>query len=400
MKEKLFLKFEGDFTKFAWAFFSAGGVLKEQGHASTISEIKKNVNIEKLVVNVLIATPDVVMRQISIPETIAPQKIKKAVPSLLEEETLLSLEDLHTTHRVVAKGKLAVLSVSKTFMSQLLGNLNQEYIYPSSVRPFFLSLPITQERSVVFFDKESVSLQIDPNFGFCVDRNQFFEYLNFGSAEIFTKELFVYGKLSEEETSKLKNQPFRVKLMENKSEWYEVLEINQSYYNLLVEPFAEARVSSQSKHLIKHSIIAATLIPCMLGAYFFYQYQNLKSINDNLSNQIASIYRRIYPNAQSVTSPRQRMEQDLQKLSSNKQGEFFDLLYFLGDKARAIKNLDLLKVSYRSHELTVALEADSYQTIDTLMTQLKNTAYQVEQKNTSIQADRVKTAIVIKPHKK
>ena len=106
------------------------------------------------------------------------------------------------------------------------------------------------------------------------------------------------------------------------------------------------------------------------------EYQRLSAQNEEMREQITTLYREAFPQARKVVNPRVQMERGLAKLRGGG-GAQMDLLGFIakaGPILKATPGLKLRSLRYKENRLDIELEIGSLQTLDKLKQRLGDEA--------------------------
>ncbi len=121
-----------------------------------------------------------------------------------------------------------------------------------------------------------------------------------------------------------------------------------------------------------------------------FAFYSLHRTSNQLSSDIHAIYFRHFPNSTSMVAPRERM---LTKLGhSTDKTVFLGLLAQAGTVLSQLPAVRLQQIDFRNGKLKISVESNTFDTLDTLMTNLKKTGLTVKQQNamkadTEVRAD-------------
>ncbi len=160
--------------------------------------------------------------------------------------------------------------------------------------------------------------------------------------------------------------------------------INSDSINILQGPYQSKLKRSPRKRLwtIASGTAVIWLTILFLGSIgkLFY----LHSIEKQQQQNIAQLYRAVFPQAKQVSSPKRRIEKELQRLQrAQLQTGFLSLLAKAGEAIKKASNSKLTGLSYQSQELSVSIEANNFHSLNELISMLRSNGLVVKQTGAS-----------------
>ena len=124
------------------------------------------------------------------------------------------------------------------------------------------------------------------------------------------------------------------------------------------------------------------------------QYNSYNKQLTTYNQQIAKIYRSIYPDATKIVSPKTRIQQDLKKLGNAQQETgFLHLLMTTGEMINRTPSTKLESMDYQQQALSLTLQVDTFQRLEKLIGDLKAAGLQVTRDNATSQDKVIKAQL-------
>jgi general secretion pathway protein L len=357
-----------------------------------------------LEVSLIVPGTDVLLLEMTMPKTSRSQ-LEKALPYALEEQLIEDLDDLHfVASKQDDDGNLHVLIVRKALLSMWITRCTELGLYPKIAIPDYLALAPLQDAWHLYLDNEQAILRQQWLGGLTIEQTQLHEILSLNLAEqqeLGQQTIVIdYDDANEHfDTESLSNLNLDINFA---NEHYFCMEMfakgltTPPALNLLTGDYLLHKRKDRKSMLWKWVLIliaawVATWFATELTTYFVF-HSRLNTVNQ----QVTALYKKAFPQAQSVVSPRIRIERAL-KGTQAAGGVFLTLLTQVGQQIKQQNaNVTIENLNFRNNTLILAVNADNFQTLATLSNSLQAQGLSVQQQNASTQGKTVSAQLVIK----
>lgn len=371
----------GPSTKVQWALF-VDGKITSGPHTSPISEIASKVKRAEVIA--IVPGVDVSLTQVNMPK-MASNKLQRAIPFALEEQLTEDVNQLHFSTGSRSGESLTVAVTHnqkmKLWYEQLMV-LPEEQLALKQMLPDNLMLPRKPESWAVLIEDGLAYVRTGAEQGFVIEQENVFEVLR-GVLHTSVKKpksitLYADEMLFDDEQQAILN----VKIEQQKAvNLLQVATIGDLGLNLLHSQYAVDRnmIPTSKLRYITVAIVAAWLMVLLSANLIKLNY--LQSHEAKLDQQIAVIYKELFPNATTVASPRKRVERLL--ASNNVRSANSAFLALMGKVAPTLtqmKSLVVQEVLFQDQALQIKLEIDDFSQLDNLSNKLKANGLALEQR--------------------
>ncbi len=330
-----------------------------------------------------------------------PQRLKQALPFALEEQLIDDIASLHfATGDYQPDNSFPVAVVAKETMDAWLARLAKENITPHALIPATLALPFTADNGYICIDDDIAISRTGEYSGFACDRDNLSALLKLQLAVPEQKISFIHLYNFTSTPSELALEAITLNEITFKEDEFlkHLLEWTRTYpfINLLQGDYQTTQKATTTKKIwIAAACVALTWIGFSffsnIGSYFILHHATATS-----EQQIEKIYKRNFPQASAVVAPRQRMEEKLKKLSgSANKNNFLAMLAVVGNNLPKAKGIQLLSIDYRGNQLTLSINAMSFENLDAFTSALTHQHLTVKQQNASMAGTTVKANLQI-----
>lgn len=360
---------------------------------------------EQLDVSLIVPGTDVLLIEMSMPKTSRSQ-LEKALPYALEEQLI---EDLDHLHFVASKqdndGNVHVLIVKKALLSAWTTRCREVGLFPTSAIPDYLAILPLEKAWHVYLEGDKAMLRQQCLQGLSIEQTQLPQIiaLNLAEQEQLDKQAIVidYDDGNEHfESDSLSDLNVDVIMAD---EHYFCMEMFAKGYrgsaemNLLTDEYISHKPKERKTLLWKVALIvlAAWVFIWLLGniTQYFVYHSRIKSV----TGQITTLYKKAFPSAQAVVSPRVRIERALKGVQTTGGGVFLNLLTQLGQQIKQQKNTVAIdNINFRDNTLSLSVTAGNFQVLANLSKALQAKGLSVQQQNSSSQGKTVSARLIIK----
>ena len=336
-------------------------VVKENGDANIIG----------------IATPaDVLLTYAKLPK-LNRQRLLQALPYALEEQLLADVTELHFATGLYAEDGLPVAVVAKTTLNSWLTLMKEHGIVPGSILPAPLALPYTENQWHINIFGDSALVRTGQFSGFACDKNNLDTMLELKLADSGKPQaVFIDNYTNEQFPKATQNFPERdfINALANVPEHATV--------NLLQGAHQPKRKSTDTKKIWIFASYAIVALLALILCSDIVSLLVLQHKSSTLETAIASIYKRNFPSATAIVSPKKRMTEKLGTLANdNHKNRLLVWLAYLGKSMPHDKPVIIKQLDFRNNQLVLELIAPSLESLDSLTHALSDQGLKVRQQN-------------------
>lgn len=299
------------------------------------------------------------------------KKARFIIPNMLEENFSTDIDTIHFAFLAQPKmdGQHLVYAVENVGFEKLLAHLKQHQLYPDLIT---CELPYTQTDHIWFAPHYGLT-NLAGSAG--AMHYEFMDELINTEAHITCLTFKDSGSIPHLELENVTHQTVDMCFRE-----YIAKQLNITpCCNLLQGPYQiQKKYSAFTKSLSVG--MPALMFACFIGT-FAYQYHQLKTITQTLSQENFNVYKRFFPNATTMVSPRFRIEQALKQQTNNHQSQqLFSLLTTISPQLAAhTSDIKINSYHYQAKAFTISLIAPSFSELEKLQQALEKDAVTVQQ---------------------
>lgn len=375
-------------SSISWIMLNADTHESTEPKTGTLADIPR-VDTSVTVI-VFIPTIDTLILPVTLPNMPASQRAQAALFTL-EEQLADDIQDLHAAVLGPSDDhEYHVIIIKKDLLKSWVDKLQSFQITPTIMLPEVFALPGDEHEWTIAVTHEMTWVRTANEMGLAIEGNLIQPILAdlIVSQGITVKPITVYNFTQQDIAQQLAflGQKIDVVADGDKSfAGYLLLNINPENLpgNLLQGDFSPTvQFKSQRKKWRVTAIIAVALLFTILISVVT-QWIYLNHQDKILQQQIATLYRKVFPQATNIISPKFRIQEELNKQSHilNETG-FLYLLAIAGQAMNDISGITIQNLSYNNNQLTVTVQANSTQALDKISLSLKTKPISFRQSNT------------------
>lgn len=349
----------------------------------------------------IIPATDVVLTTADLPN-LNRHRLQQALPYALEEQMI---DDVSTLHFAIGdttyEDTWPVAIIAKQILQYWLTLLTNANLSPTILIPETLALPYQENAWHIVITKDQAIVRTGKYSGFASDLTNLSLMLKLQLNEI-PQPHQIYLKNYDVPPIELPNNVADVPLqiqhlpqtqfINDLAIWFEQAPI----INLLQNNYAaKSKITMVKKTwLVACILAAATLLVSLFGQSV--SLAILHHQNNKLEKSIALIYRKNFPEATSITLPKERFEEKYKKLTllANK-NLFLTWLGYISKAFAESPNLHIQHLDFRNQQLSLELTAPTFDTLDKFTRALKQYGLNAKQQNAVTSGTQVKAMVLI-----
>ncbi|MBS0287057.1 MAG: hypothetical protein JSR17_07165 [Proteobacteria bacterium] len=398
MKNQIFIKCSDAFDTADFLVLNMQGVVVDRIENGKLAELAQKIKHDESEITILIASSEIVIKQVTLPKKFNSKYLSKIVPNILEEDLVSSIDSTHFSFSKVVDSKLSVAIIAQDTLKSWLEKLKSYQLEPDRLCPLSLSMDPKAHEWQIWIDNNTSIVKTDPMMGFCIETTQLPIILN----RLYQTQTEKPHKIQLFATNEallnainFKDYPALLPLVQNNiSSLWEVFHVKQKSINLLQSTFAKQYQLTKYKDKVKHGIAAFIVVVALIFGFQITDILSYSKIKKQQQSEIEAIYRSVYPNATEVVSPKLRMERDL-KSANILAGGFFDLLLNTGIALNTNKNINLKNLTYKQGALTLTIETAGYTDVEKFIKALNNNKLDVKQDKTEQHKDKLSAILIV-----
>lgn len=342
----------------------------------------------------LLASEHVLLTQAELPIT-QRERLRKAFPFAVEERLASNIEDCHFAlgERYGAKQTAAV--IDRQLLSALITRFAEANIAVKQIIPDVLTIPVDLDQWHCVIDGERALVNLGQQAGFAIEANQLDTLLTLTLNESeqqpqkITVTLLADSQFSASVPVDIKHQ--NLPLLSFMAQQLP----RTKTINLLQDAFKTARSRSALKKTWRVPILLTAVLVTVFLVGNIGQLLYLHNQQQRLTKNINTIYRDLFPQATSITSPKLRIEREYQRLAGGGNTDFLQLLAITGKQLKQDSHINLHSLNFRDNRLALAVQASSFQALQQFSSTLQHQGLHVEQRNAKTSGKLVKADIEV-----
>ena len=349
-----------------WILVDRDGAVEQQGECA-LDQVAGNGR--DLVV--LVPSEEVLLASVNVP-TQSRQKLIQAIPFALEDQLTSDIEDLHFVPGTrQPDGSCPVAVVEHTRMRAWLDALNDAGLAPTRMVPDVLALPRQGENWTGVIDGQRVLVRTGASTGFAGEAENLAILLDAALEETGDAppgHIIIDGA---EETPELAHD---VTFSAGQRDAARALAAGVAAGGLAPAELRTGAYTSSSdrrawlRPWIPAAALLLTWIVLDTGQLLSERWQ-LQQELDTLDTRVEELFFDVFPDANRLTAPRQRMESQLNRLRGGDRpagDDLLDTLLLVGPYLEGEDDFRLTGLSWRGDSLELELRASSLQRLDAL----------------------------------
>jgi general secretion pathway protein L len=377
-----------------------------QGVDSTPAQIAEATQNYSFSTTVLLMSPDVNVIQVTRPPG-SLNKIRQALPYILEEQLVEDVENLHfTILNQLDHQSLVVAVINRTVLQDCVNALTAAKLIPETILPLWLVLPegsLQQWRALI--DDDYIWVRNGKFTGFAIE---------LGLAEKILSSLYALQAPESIEWIIADNMPIdpvwlaecaankistTTRTLTTPETWLTYIAQSlpeESALNLLHSEFSIKQQIKEQKRSWKLAAglvagIFAVWFVGLIGQYVFYSW-NLHQQNQEIENT----YQKIFPGTQLIGNPRSAVDRELTRISNGGVGsDFLSLLLRTGDILQKFPQIHITQIVYANSRLDIAITTDNFSSLREVDEAFANQGLPLEQENANSTNGVVQARLII-----
>lgn len=315
-------------------------------------------------------------------------KIQQALPYALEDQLIGEPDQLHFAYRVLDDASLAVAITARARLRAWISRLTDAGLRPVSLCPAELALPLIGGSWSAAFHEDEIWIRTGTASGFVCAAGVRTppSMLETAVREAREKQAAPQGLTVMQPPSGFDPNAWATQLdlpvQTQKQEFWATHHESTPTLNLLQGVYApSSQIQAMTPALRPAAIMLAVWLVGSLG-FNLWEWWQLKKTHENLRQEMTSLFKRTFPDAQVVVDPAlqmQRLVSDMQDKGGKSSGA--DMLPLLGNIAPVIQaspHLKLRGMQYGETRLTLDIALPDFQTMETVKNAFTARGMQVE----------------------
>lgn len=331
------------------------------------------------------------------------QRQVQAAPYALEDQLACDIDELHfTLGKREADNLIAVACINKTLLRNILSRFNQAGITITAVCPDLLALPLSAHQWTVLVNADHAYIKISGQSGYYCERHNLPLILPALLKQTDTppQTLLVLSQTDDDISNLFAGTDIPRITQDNTQSLLQIfaLHLNDARsMNLLQGEFSIKRTTSLQWRIWRIAAVAAAswLILKLLVAGL--EIQMLGEINQQLTVNIETEFKHIFPDAKKFSGMESRVKNRLKQLRGGDDDSREIFLQILADAAPALSTEGLIirGIAYRERHIDLELQAPTLQILETARAKLETLPGLKSVLSTSVEKDKVNARLRI-----
>jgi general secretion pathway protein L len=348
-----------------WALCKDNGTLNSRGTVDSLDALELPKNVDKVVA--VAPANEVTVRKVEVPAR-SRSKALAAIPYALEETLASDVEQLHFAMLDWKPGAHATVAiVDKAKISNWYQAIGQLPFPVDALIPEYLLIPIhpQSDATIVRTDSDQVCIRTGPNDGIVLDSYS----LDLWWHDLARKDIAIACQDREIARRLVGTGGTMVREWDIGADFPEWLR-HHTHIDITANLLqGDYKPHHQGQEGGRYKIAGAVLIAAFVIQFVAsgYEYFQLASQQKRLNEQIETVFRETFPDAQRIVNPRLQMEQRLKRLRSGYVGEGeFQILLSAVARAIPVAKGTIEEISFRDNALTVTCITRDFTGLDAL----------------------------------
>lgn len=379
----------------SWAIVDDASGLIEYMPKGNVDELAR-LSADKKVI-VIVPASEVLLVSAKLP-AMNRSRLTQALPFALEEQLTVDVDTLHfVPGENQADGHLPVAVVSKEKMQSWLNLLKAWNIQADILMPQTMELPV-EENTLTIVVGDLAIVRMGAYQGFACDISNLNEFIEI--AESHPQTIHIQNYTQQEVALAIKVQANIKEDFHSPEKMETDLALNAGqfpYLNLLQGSFKTRKSRfPEMRKIWKAAIYLAAAWIFLLFLYPTISYFILKQRVNNINTQITEIYKRNFPQASSVVAPKLRMEEKLQRLTSESgESRLLMLVGYIGKGMMETPSINLKRLDFQNNQVTLDLIAGNSEDLSKFSEFLTREGLNVKQQSANLTGVRVNAIITV-----
>lgn len=382
----------------SYAVINKDGQIQKSALAADGSEIKSEAGSREVVI--VVPAQDVVLTSVTLPK-MNRARVLQAIPYALEEQIIEDVDSLHFAPGYYKSDQpISVMIVARSKMAEWMALLQSWQITANSMVPELLAIPLTKDAWSVMMNEIAI-VRTGRLSGFACDRGNLGEMLIMAISDAGEKpaliEIYDEGETAVEFTL---TTPVQIQQISGEKRLEMMAQALQESapLNLLQGDYQskKSRGLPQMTNLVKIPLYLFAVWLVLLFLYPIISFAILDNRASDISRQISVIYKRHFPNASSVLVPKERMQEKLNKLSSDiTENRLLIIMSNIGSGLARAAGVQLKRMEFQNNQMTLEITAASSDEFSAFTDALAQQGLRVKQQNANLTGERVSATLQI-----
>lgn len=389
-----------------WCLLDENQQIILQGQDNTPAEIAEATKHYTFTTTVLLMSPDVNVLKVPRPQG-SYNKIRQALPYLLEEQLIEDVEKLHfAILDQVDSQNLVVAVINRTLLQNCVTVLTEAKLIPETVLPVWLVLPEADlNQWKILYSSDYFWMRTGEFSGFSLEpemAEKILSTLYIGPAPDNIEWLVPADTTLNSNWLKEcadRNIPTSVSTLPATDNWLTYIAKHlpeELTLNLLHSEFSiKQQIIAQKKSWKIVGMLVASIFSVwflgMVGQYFYF------SLNVYLQNkEIEKTYQQIFPGTDLIGNPRTVVDRELTRIAQGAAGtDFLSLLLRTGEIIQKFPQIHIEQMVYNNKQLDISVTADNFSRLKELDEEFANRGVPLKQENVNSTGGVVQARLII-----
>jgi|GEM_PF-2417698 len=340
---------------------------------------------------VIIPSLDIIVKRLNLPKGLKFSQQQAAVASLLEEQLLEDISQLHfSISSQDAEGNLCVAVINRHKFELYKTRLGAKLVQLQAIIAEASILPYSAQTWSVFVAEQHLSLKLADQESFSLTHQMLpLVITQFSNQAPLPEKIRIFGNAKD--CAELAKLPLNKELQQN--HLWSKLNTEEGLNLLGANHKPRAKFNFPLRNL---SLLGSAIILLGLSLATWHTYA-LKHRVKTSASQMHALYYQVFPQAKTISAPKERVTQLLKELA-NGPSQSVELFSWLNSVGEALLGLDvqLQGFSYNSQGLSLELSSNHFETVEQLLTRLKSAQLKISQENASQNTQGVRVKVWIR----
>lgn len=400
MQETLVIEItKGDPAKPSWVCFNAESQIIDEALLGDPGRLAALADERDVIV--LLPMSDIALLNVPLPP-MNRQRLLQSLPFAIEEHVLQEVSGLHVVPLYAEhekEGLMPVLVVDHVKMQEWMQSLRSWGVSANMMTATLFAIPYNASAISMFLD-DPLLVRLGQYNGFVCDADNIDVMLMPSIKEQEVRSVIVYRDASSNvPVPAIEGVTVQEKTF-GSQEWLRIkarFVLSEKPINLLQGRYF-SRKMRLPKGLLYQTI--AGLAACWVGLMLLYpivSYAILQVHLSSLDRGIAAIYKKHFPGASRVVSPKLSMEDRMTQLTNAaSENKLMLLLGYFGRALADVPSVDIKHLNYTDQEISLEVTASSAQDVSRFVDKLSHQGLQLTQQNANLSGDKASVSLLVR----
>lgn len=334
------------------------------------------------------------------------QRMLKAAPYALEDQLACDIDELHfTIGKRDADDLIPVVCVNKVLLKTLLQQFNHNGITINAVCPDFLALPLAEQQWTILISETSAYIKTSAQSGYFCERD---------NLPLILPALLQQSAIQPQTLLAITPEDLDNESINALFAGTELPRVTQTIPQSLLHVFAMHLKDARNMNLLQGELasrpavslqwrvwriasiaLASWIVLKLVSAGL--EIQMLDTINQQLTVETESEFKRIFPDAKKFSGMQSRVKNRIKQLRGGSDDSQELFLQMLADAAPALtgEGLSIHNIAYRERHIDLELQASTLQILEAAKSRLDTQHNLKSVLSTSVEKDKVKARLRI-----